>query len=162
MTWEAFFSLQGKLLYCIAPPEYNEIEFQQIGYKLQNLADIKSKEQKAKERTHKQVIKFCFKMWRTMDRVILLPNSWFFFEWLMYFALFRRWVMWTRISLNRYILSCRRQYAANHHRILISREVVWMDNSTLAWCIHMVHFNSLLEIKLKNIKRTLCCFQPFS
>ena len=50
------FSIQGKLLYCIAPPGQDEIEFQKIGYKLPNHTQIECKELEAKERAHKQVI----------------------------------------------------------------------------------------------------------
>lgn len=51
-----FFSLQGKLLYCIAPPGQHETEFQQIGFKLQNLADVETKDREARERARKQVV----------------------------------------------------------------------------------------------------------
>ncbi|XP_078375382.1 large subunit GTPase 1 homolog isoform X5 [Oculina patagonica] len=47
--------VRGKLLYCVAPPGEDVTEFQQIGYKLQNLADVDSKEREAKERAHKQI-----------------------------------------------------------------------------------------------------------
>lgn len=57
-----FVSLQGKLLYCIAPPGQDETEFQQIGYKLQNLADVESKEREAREKAHKQVVFLCFSL----------------------------------------------------------------------------------------------------
>lgn len=50
------FSPQGKLLYCIAPPGQDETEFQQIGYKLQNRADVEIKDREASERAHKQVV----------------------------------------------------------------------------------------------------------
>ena len=53
-----FFSLQGKLLYCIAPPGQDVTEFQHIGYKLQDVADVESKAQEANEIAHKQVIMF--------------------------------------------------------------------------------------------------------
>ena len=47
-----FYLTQGKLLYCIAPPGQ---EFQQIGYKLQSVADIERKDKQAKKRAQKQV-----------------------------------------------------------------------------------------------------------
>lgn len=56
MVLSFFFSLQGKLLYCIAPPGLDEAEFQQIGYKLQNLADVETKDREARERARKQVV----------------------------------------------------------------------------------------------------------
>lgn len=50
-----FYLTQGKLLYCIAPPGQDESEFQQIGYKLQSVADIERKDKQAKKRAQKQV-----------------------------------------------------------------------------------------------------------
>lgn len=47
--------VKGKLLYCIAPPGLDEAEFQQIGYKLQNLADVETKDREARERARKQM-----------------------------------------------------------------------------------------------------------
>ena len=47
--------LQGKLLYCIAPPGEDEKQFEQMGYKVQKLIDAEGKETKNKDKVHKQV-----------------------------------------------------------------------------------------------------------
>ena len=50
-----FIFLQGKLLYCVAPPEEDETVFQQMGHKPQKLVDIEGKQLKGKDKAPKQV-----------------------------------------------------------------------------------------------------------
>ena len=50
-----FMFLQGKLLYCIAPPGEDEKQFEQMGYKVQKLIDAEGKETNKKDKVHRQV-----------------------------------------------------------------------------------------------------------
>ena len=55
-----FIFLQGKLLYCIAPPGEDEKQFEQMGYKVQKLIDAEGKETKKKDKVHGQVTQHCW------------------------------------------------------------------------------------------------------
>lgn len=60
--------LQGKLLYCIAPPGEDEKQFEQMGYKVQKLIDAEGKETNKKDKVHRQVTHCIHHCWLRRDQ----------------------------------------------------------------------------------------------